>query len=154
MNNLQLGLVLVASVWAAVNTLIAGYNAVNGTRDRIVTGFSVEGIPLSLEHRWVLYRNDWRPLKAGLALVSLAFAAFILFLPELADQATGLRMVCYTAAILPVGSFLGFAAFGLSDRRLILDSLSKAETGADPRQEDVLPEERPRPIEPAIAADG
>ena len=124
MNDLQLSLVLVASVWAAVNTLIAGYNAVNGTRDRIVTGFSDEGIPLTLEHRRVMYRNDWMPLKAGLAMVSLAFAAFILFLPQLSDAASGLRTVCFIASVLPLGSFLGFSILGLSDRRLILDSLA------------------------------
>lgn len=129
MNDLQLGLVLVASIWAAVNTLIAGYNAVNGTRDRIVTGFSDEGIPLTLEHRWVIYRNDWLPLKAGLAVVSLAFTVFILFLPELTTSASGLRTVCYVATILPLGSFLGFAILGLSDRRLILDALARAEKG-------------------------
>ena len=44
MNSLQLGLVLVASIWAAMNTLIAGYNAVNGTRDRILTGRTYDGI--------------------------------------------------------------------------------------------------------------
>ena len=127
MNDLQLSLVLVASVWAAVNTLIAGYNAVNGTRDRIVTGFSDEGIPLTLEHRRVMYRNDWIPLKAGLALVSLAFAAFILFLPQLSGAVSGLRTVCYIASVLPLGSFLGFSVLGLSDRRLILNSLSLAQ---------------------------
>jgi len=31
MNPFQLGLVLVASIWAAMNTLIAGYVAVNAT---------------------------------------------------------------------------------------------------------------------------
>ena len=50
MKDLQLNLVLVGSVWAAVNTLMAGFNAVNATRDRVVTGFSDEGIPLTLEH--------------------------------------------------------------------------------------------------------
>ena len=129
MNELQLSLVLVASVWAAVNTLIAGYNAVNGTRDRIVTGFTDEGIALSLEHRRVMYRNDWMPLKVGLALVSLAFAVFILFLPEFAASASGLHTVCYIAAILPFGSFLGFGLLGLSDRQLILQSLERAEKG-------------------------
>jgi len=127
MNDLQLSLVLVASVWAAVNTLIAGYNAVNGTRDRVVTGFSDEGIPLTLEHRRGMYRNDWMPLKAGLALVSLAFAAFIFFLPELAASVSGLQTVCYIGALLPFGSFLGFAVLGFSDRRLILDSLRREE---------------------------
>lgn len=140
-NNLQLGLVLVASVWAAVNTLIAGYNAVNGTRDRTVTGFTDEGIPLSLEHRRVMYRDDWLPLKTGLALVSMAFAAFIFFLPELAEDASGLRLVCYIAALLPSGTFIGFAVLGLSDRRLMLHSLGSGKEGAGKETGNGTPEE-------------
>ena len=131
MNTLQLSLVLVASVWAAMNTLIAGYNAVNGTRDRIVTGFTDEGIPLSLAHRYIIYRNDWRPLKVGLASVSMGFAAFLVFLPELADDPGALRPICYIGAVLPFGSFLGFFILGLKDRRLILDVLEDAGRASD-----------------------
>ena len=69
MTSLQLILVLVASIWAAMNTLIAGYNAVNGTRDRVVTGHTDEGIPLTVPHRRIMYRNDWLPMKVGLASV-------------------------------------------------------------------------------------
>ncbi len=100
MNSLQLGLVLVASIWAAMNTLIAGYVAVNATRDRILTGYTDEGIQLSLAHRKIMYQNDWLPLKAGIAFVSLAF-----------------------------GGFLGFFFLGLRDRRLLVKVLSSEEDG-------------------------
>lgn len=123
MNSLQLSLVLVASIWAAMNTLIAGYNAVNATRDRILTGHTDEGIRLSPAHRRIMYRNDWLPMKAGLAFVSLAFGGFLILLPELADDSKLFRPLCYVAALLPLGSFLGFFLLGLSDRRLIIEVL-------------------------------
>jgi hypothetical protein len=124
MNSLQLGLVLVASIWAAMNTLIAGYNAVNGTRDRILTGRTDEGIGLTLEHRKIMYENDWLPMKAGIAFVSLAFGGFLIFLPELADDTELLRPFCYVSSLLPFGSFIGFFFLGLRDRRLIMKVLS------------------------------
>ncbi len=126
MNSLQLSLVLVASIWAAMNTLIAGYNAVNKTRDRILTGRTDEGIPLTYEHRRIMYQNDWLPLKAGLAFVSLAFGTFLVFLPELAMDSDILRPLCYAASLLPFGSFLGFFFLGLRDRRLITEVLLAA----------------------------
>lgn len=131
MTDLQLSLVLVASIWAAVNTLISGYSAVNGTRDRVLTGVTDEGVPLSLRHRYVLYRNDWLPLKAGLSVVSLGFAAFIVFLPTLTPNPASLRWICYAAAALPLGTFFAFFLLGLSDRRLMLETLEGAgEDGA------------------------
>lgn len=131
MTTLQLALVLVASIWAAVNTLIAGYRAVNGTRDRILTGRTDEGTPLTLEHRRLMYRNDWLPLKLGLGLVSLAFAGFLAFLPELAPDPGVLRLICYVAAALPFFSFLGFVGLGLSDRSFIVRTLERARAGGE-----------------------
>jgi hypothetical protein len=131
MTDLQLSLVLVASIWAAVNTLIGGYQAVNTTRDRVLTGVTDEGVPLALAHRRILYRNDWLPLKAGLALVSLGFAGFILFLPELATDPRRLRVICYVASLLPLGSFVGFFILGLSDRGLMLRTLREAAEHGD-----------------------
>ena len=110
-----------------MNTLIAGYNAVNGTRDRILTGCTDEGIALSLAHRRILYQNDWLPMKAGLAAVSLLFGAFLLFLPALAENKDPLRPFCYVASLLPLGSFLGFFLLGIRDRRLIVEVLKSAE---------------------------
>ena len=126
MSSLQLSLVLVASIWASMNTLIAGYSAVNGTRDRILTGFTDEGIGLTLEHRKMMYENDWLPMKAGIAFVSLALGGFLIFLRELADDARLLRPFCYVASLLPIGSFIGFFFLGLRDRRLIITVLSAA----------------------------
>ncbi len=123
MSSLQLGLVLVASIWAAMNTLIAGYNAVNGTRDRILTGYTDEGVRLTLEHRKIMYENDWLPMKAALAFVSLAFGGFLIFLPVLAGDTSLLRPFCYVASLLPFGSFIGFFFLGLRDRRLMIKVL-------------------------------
>ena len=130
MSSLQLGLVLVASIWAAMNTLIAGYNAVNGTRDRILTGHTDEGVKLTLQHRKIMYENDWLPMKAGLAFVSLAFGGFLIFLPELADNTKLLRPFCYVASLLPFGSFIGFFFLGLRDRRLIIEVLGSDDVEA------------------------
>lgn len=123
MSSLQLSLVLVASIWAAMSTLIAGYTAVNGTRDRILTGYTDEGIGLTLEHRKIMYKNDWLPMKAGLAFVSLAFGGFLVFLPELAGDTSLLRPFCYVASLLPFGSFIGFFFLGLRDRRVMIKVL-------------------------------
>lgn len=123
MNSLQLGLILVTSIWAAMNTLIAGYTAVNGTRDRILTGFTDEGVPLTLEHRRIMYQNDWLPMKAGLVFVSLAFGGFLIFLPELAENTSLLRLFGYVASLLPFGSFLGLFVLGFRDRRIIIKVL-------------------------------
>jgi hypothetical protein len=132
MDTLQLSLVLVASVWAGMNTLIAGYNAVNHTRDRILTGCTDEGISLTLEHRRLMYRNDWLPLKLGLAVVFLGFGCFLVFLPELAEQNNVLRLVCYIAALLPFGGFLAFFVLGLRDRAHIVEVLATADAAPDP----------------------
>ena len=127
MNSLQLGLVLVASIWAAMNTLIAGYGAVNGTRDRILTGYTDDGIKLTVEHRRIMYENVWLPMKMGIAFVSLAFGGFLIFLPELAIEIGSLRSFCYVASLLPFGSFVGFFFLGLRDRQLIITVLKSAD---------------------------
>jgi hypothetical protein len=65
-------------------------------------------------------------MKVGLATVSLGFGGFILVLPGLANEPGLLRVICYAAALLPFGSFLGFFVLGLSDRQLMLEVLSEA----------------------------
>lgn len=129
MTSLQLALVLVASVWAAMNTLIAGYMAVNATRDRILTGFTDEGIELTARHRRIMYQNDWLPMKAALAFISLAFGLFLIFLPRLVEDPSSLRWFCYAASLLPFGGFLGFFVLGMRDRNLITDVLAELNNG-------------------------
>ena len=126
MTDLQIMLVLVASIWAAVNTVIAGYSAVNSTRDRILTGRTDEGIPMTLEHRELALRNDWLPMKSGIALISLMFAGFLIFLPRLAEQASELQLICWIAALVPFYSFSTFSVLGIGDYRVMCRVLAKA----------------------------
>ena len=119
-------LVLVASIWAAVNTVIAGYNAVNGTRDRILTGRTDERIPITLEHRELALRNDWLPMKSGIALISLMFTLFLIFLPRLAEQVSELQLICWIAAMVPFFSFATFFVLGIGDYRAMRSVLAEA----------------------------
>lgn len=134
MTTLQLSFILVASIWAAVNTLIAGYNAVNGTRDRILTGCTDEGIPMSLEHRRIMFRNDWMPMKAGIALINLFFAAFLIYLPNLTVEVSQLRAVCYVAAAAPMFGFVTFFFLGISDFMVMRKTLAEAEAAESARK--------------------
>jgi hypothetical protein len=126
MTDLQIMLVLVASIWAAVNTVIAGYNAVNGTRDRIITGHTDEGIPMTLKHRELSLRNDWLPMKFGIALISLMFAMFLAFLPQMAEQISELKFICWIAAVVPLFSFITFFVLGIGDYRAMREVLKEA----------------------------
>ncbi len=126
MTDLQIMLVLVASIWAAVNTVIAGYNAVNGTRDRILTGHTDEGIPMTLEHRELSLRNDWLPMKLGIALISLMFALFLVFLPRMAERVSELQLICWIAAVVPFFSFTTFFVLGIGDYRTMRKVLNAA----------------------------
>ena len=126
MTDLQIMLVLVASIWAAVNTVIAGYNAVNSTRDRILTGHTDEGIPMTLEHRELSLRNDWLPMKSGITLISLMFTLFLVFLPQMAEPVSDLRLICWIAAVVPFFSFITFFALGISDYRTMQKVLLEA----------------------------
>jgi hypothetical protein len=117
MTDLQIMLVLVASIWAAVNTVIAGYNAVNGTRDRILTGYTDEGVPMTLQHRELALRNDWIPMKSGIAMISLMFSLFLVFLPRLAEGVSELQLICRIAAVVPFFSFTTFFILGIGDYR-------------------------------------
>lgn len=107
-------LVLVASLWASVNAIVAGYEAVNRTRDRIILGED-GGRKMSLEHRELMFRNDWIPLKLGLAMASLAFALIIAFLPSFLEMPTILTVACYVVAALPFFSFGAFFFLGIAD---------------------------------------
>jgi len=133
MTDLQIMLVLVASIWAAVNTVIAGYNAVNGTRDRILTGHTDEGIPMTLEHRELSLCNDWLPMKSGIALISLMFALFLVFLPRMAEQVNELQLICWIAAVVPFFSFcLLFLLLGIGDYRTMRKVLVEARGALKP----------------------
>lgn len=133
----QIGLlfVLLAAVWASTSAQVAGYRAVHEKRDTIILG-AIGSKPLTLEHRRLLYRNDWLPLKLGLGVVSLSFAVIILISPLLipppaeadGDSAIIWLVVCLVAA-MPLFAAFSWFILGFSDARLIRKALSDAAQG-------------------------
>ena len=124
----QLALVMIAGIWAALNTMVSAMRLVNDKRDVIVTGvFNKQ--KLSIEHRYIMFHNDWIPLKFGVALTSLLFAFVLYMVPSLTeDQNSLLVQVAYVAALGPLFSFFLFAGLGWRDYRFIRQTLKEAET--------------------------
>lgn len=122
----QLALVMVAGIWAALNTLVSAIKVVNDKRDVIVTG-KYEGEDISLKHRQLMFVNDWIPLKFGVAIASLIFAFALFSIPYLSDNPNEwLVWVSYFAAFGPFVSFFAFSVLGFRDYRFIKDSLKGA----------------------------
>ena len=90
------------------------YDKINAVRDRVIFGVQ-NGTTMSLEHRWLMLRNDWLPAKFGIAIVYLAVtlvgAAFI-------SEAT-LSPLAHVAwvfsAILPASAATAFLGLGILD---------------------------------------
>lgn len=115
----QLALVMVAGIWAALNTLVSVYKVVNDKRDVIITG-TYEDTQLTLEHRRLMLVNDWIPLKFGVAMASLIFTFALFAIPYLsADPNPWLVWLSYGAALGPFVSFIAFSVLGLRDYRFI-----------------------------------
>jgi hypothetical protein len=124
----QLALVMVAGIWAALNTLVSVYKVVNDKRDVIVTG-TYEGEQLTLEHRRLMLVNDWIPLKFGVAMASLIFAFALFAIPYLsAEPSPWLVWLSYLAALGPFMSFIAFSVLGFRDYRFIKRCLADAQS--------------------------
>lgn len=122
----QLALVMVAGIWAALNTLVSAFKVVNDKRDVIVTG-KYEGEAISLEHRRLMFVNDWIPLKFGVAIASLIFTFALFAIPYLSLKPNPwLVSVSYFAAFGPFVSFIAFSILGMRDYRFIKSSLKDA----------------------------
>ena len=133
MESNQLALVMVAGIWAALNTLVSAYKVVNDKRDTIITG-KFEGQDLSLEHRRLLLVNDWIPLKFGVAIASLIFAFALFSIPYLSSQPSPwLVTLSLIAAFGPLASFLAFSILGIRDYRYLRKTLSKAKGYQKPK---------------------
>lgn len=129
MESNQLALVMVAGIWAALNTLVSAYKVINDKRDIIITG-KYDGEAISLEHRHLMLINDWVPLKLGIAIASLIFAFALFSIPYLTvDPNPWLVSLSIFATLGPLGSFLAFSILGFRDYRFIqrtLEEVSKA----------------------------
>lgn len=131
----QLALVMVAGIWAALNTLVSVYKVVNDKRDVIVTG-KYESQELTLEHRRLMFVNDWIPLKFGVGLASLIFAFALYAIPYLAEKPNPwLVSVSYFAALGPFLSFVTFSILGMRDYRFIKRRLKEVRDATDRQAE-------------------
>lgn len=131
----QLALVMVAGIWAALNTLVSVYKVVNDKRDVIVTG-KYESQELTLEHRRLMFVNDWIPLKFGVGLASLIFAFALYAIPYLAEKPNPwLVSVSYFAALGPFLSFVTFSILGMRDYRFINRRLKEVRDATDRQAE-------------------
>lgn len=131
----QLALVMVAGIWAALNTLVSVYKVVNDKRDVIVTG-KYESQELTLEHRHLMLVNDWIPLKFGVGLASLIFAFALFAIPYLAEKPNPwLVSVSYFAALGPFLSFVTFSILGMRDYRFIKRRLKEVRDATDRQAE-------------------
>lgn len=131
----QLALVMVAGIWAALNTLVSVYKVVNDKRDVIVTG-KYESQELTLEHRRIMFVNDWIPLKFGVGLASLIFAFALYAIPYLAEKPNPwLVSVSYFAALGPFLSFVTFSILGMRDYRFINRRLKEVRDATDRQAE-------------------
>ncbi len=130
----QLALVMIAGIWAALNTLISAMRVVNEKRDVIVTGVFNDA-KLSIEHRFIMFHNDWIPLKFGVALTSLLFAFVLYMVPSLAEDPNSMIVqVAYVAALSPLVSFFLFAGLGWRDYRFIQRTLQEAKASTTENQ--------------------
>lgn len=122
----QLALVMVAGIWAALSTLVSAFKVVNDKRDVIISG-EYEGVKYDLEHRRLMFVNDWIPLKFGVAIASLIFAFALFAIPHLMEAPNPwLVSLSIFAALGPFVSFLAFAVLGLRDYRFIRRTLEQA----------------------------
>ncbi len=127
MESNQLALVMVAGIWAALNTLVSAYKVINDKRDVIITG-KFEGKAISYEHRQLMFVNDWIPLKFGIAIASLIFAFALFSIPYLTnDPNSWLVLLSILATLGPFGSFLAFSILGFRDYRFIKKTLAEVE---------------------------
>ena len=127
MESNQLALVMVAGIWAALNTLVSAYKVINDKRDVIISG-KFEGESINLEHRRLMLVNDWIPLKFGIAIVSLIFAFALFSIPYLTNNPNSwLVTLSIFATLGPFGSFLAFTILGFRDYKFIQRTLTAVE---------------------------
>lgn len=123
---LQLALAVAVVAGGSTHLFVVGFASLNGIRDRILTGRTNEGVPLTLEHRRLLYRADWRPLRTGLGALSVVSFGLLLVLPELTVDPGGLRLVCYGLAAATLAAFVVGGGLRRQDRRLLERALESA----------------------------
>lgn len=122
----QFILVLLAAFWAGSNVVLAGFNAMNATRNTILLG-DLSGKKLSWTHRKRLLYYDWLSMRLGLAGISIVLTVIIMGLPSIADPqiiTDNFLLLVYITAFVPFCGFLFFLVFGFLEYRYISKELT------------------------------
>lgn len=114
----QLIFAIIAAIWASMSARIAGFTSINQRRDAIILGY-IDKVPISLEHRKLIYERDWRPLAFSIISVSFLFSFVILVLPCFlpgSEVNSWVWVLCFAVAIFH------FASAVLTIRHFIVES--------------------------------
>jgi hypothetical protein len=125
MSSLSAITLLLATVLAAVFVIMWVTKMANAQRDAIVTGVQ-QGVPLSTQHRWIIFSNDWIAAKYSMAGLSLILA----FAYMRAGQSVGegdVRLVTFLCAAFAAFSALFLLVLGTSDLIFCVSVLRRAE---------------------------
>jgi hypothetical protein len=125
MSSLSAITLLLATVLAAVFVIMWVTKMANAQRDAIVTGVQ-QGVPLSTQHRWIIFSNDWIAAKYSMAGLSLILA----FAYTRAGQSVGegdVQLVAFLCAAFAAFSALFLLVLGTSDLIFCVSVLRRAE---------------------------
>lgn len=100
---------------------------VNVVRDAIILGVLGE-VNLSLEHRWLMLRNDWVLAKFGLALFGAALAFFGASYVSEMDLSAQASFAWKLSSIIPATGVAAFLFLGFSDLLFMVSTLRAAKT--------------------------
>ncbi len=115
----QLLLILIATTWASINSIVAAVKYLNETRDKIIMGV-IDGTPIDLEYRKIILKNDWIPLIVSCC--SICFIYFMIVLQLLIfiiDDRMIFFHICIFICILHLLGAIGFGIFGRKDYKFI-----------------------------------
>jgi hypothetical protein len=124
MNNLQLGTSIFIFIWTSLTTTFSAYNQINAERNIIIMG-KIGSDKISLEHRKILYYNDWVPLMTGLIVRSLIFCILIFFMPFMAqkeDRKT-VWLITLVTFLIPLMTLVGSVTDYYRESEMILHFL-------------------------------
>ena len=105
-------LIIAIIIFAHFLTLY-GAKVANDARDRIITGVR-DGVPLSIQHRWLMLSNDWVPIKFSLAGYTALMTTGMIYVGNLTPS-TDIKLLSFLAAGFFAFAFLAFLVLGISD---------------------------------------
>jgi hypothetical protein len=121
MNNLQLGTSIFIFIWTSLTTTFSAYNQINSERNIIIMG-KIGNDKISLDHRKILYYNDWVPLMKGLIVRSFIFCVLIFFMPFMAQKEDRkiVWLITLVTFLIPLMTLIGSVVDYYQESEMIL----------------------------------